>query len=231
VVDRFSAPALAALAIASTLALGCSSDASPPDSKADAGESGSGGKPSNLPNLSTAGTTASAGTGGKGELPEQCRFAELSPCVSSALDEAVECLSAGRAGVFAADGASCSFEEAGGTVEFTEPIRRNSSIQFISFDLRVGDRTCVHFAKEDADDPYVERYTLTTGSHQVDYLHGFERRLSCDGTEYDYKGSDLSECPPASKLELPMPLITNNAQGLAFEFPRFGRISRVFICK
>jgi hypothetical protein len=220
-----------ALCVAWTFALGCASESPPADSKAGAGGSATAGKPSNLPNLSTAGTASSAGAGGNAQLPEQCRFTELGPCVSSALDEAVECLSAGRAGLFSGDHASCSFEAAGGTVDFAEPILRSGSIQFIHFDLRVADRSCAQFTKEDADDPYGERYTLITESHQVDYLHGFERRLSCDGTQYDYKGTDLSQCPPASKLELPMPLITNDSQGLSFEFPRSGRISRVFLCQ
>jgi hypothetical protein len=227
------ASAITTFAAACALTIGCSSEPSSPDSKADGGTGGTGsaGKPSNLPNLSTAGMGSTAGAGGNAQLPEVCRFAELSPCVSSALDEAVECLNAGRVGVFSSDRGSCGFDAAEGIADFAEPILPNRTIQFIRFDLRVGDRTCLHFAKEDADEPYVERYTLTTESHEVDYLHGFERRLSCDGTAYDYKGTDLSECPPSSKLELPMPLITNDAQGLAFEFQRLGRISRVFLCK
>lgn len=199
------------------------------DGPAAAGRGGEGGSkaPGNLPNLSTAGKAAEAGAGGSSE---QCKFLELGPCVSSALDEAVNCLQAGRVGVFSQDRTTCTFDAADATAQFTEPVRRGSRGFQLDFDLRVGDHSCLRFSQRDAEAPYVERFELITASHNVNYLHGFERRLECDGQAYEYKGTDQSACPPGSILELPMPMVSEMASAIAFEFSRPGRISRVFLC-
>lgn len=231
---------LAILTLVSSLLIACSgqNDDNPSDAGAGSGRGGAGGAggaggkaPGLLPNLSTAGKSANGGTGGVAPSPEQCRFAELAPCVSSALDEAVDCLHAGRVGTFSQDRTSCSFSEAGATVQFTEPVRRGSQGFQLSFELKVGDRTCLRFVERNAEDPYVDHYELETESHSIVYLHGFERRLECDGDSYDYDASDLSACPASSKLELPMPLVMDNVAGdVTFEFARPGRIARVFLC-
>lgn len=154
----------------------------------------------------------------------------LAPCVSSALDEAADCLAAGRVGVFTADRMTCKFGEADATLLFSEPVGRGSQGFQLDFDLRVGDRLCLRYSEIDAEAPYVKRYELVTASHSVVYLQGFERQLECDGERHDYTADDLPVCSSAAMLELPIPKVTELADAVAFDFARSDHISRVFVC-
>ena len=213
------------------LACGCSG-ADDARAKSDASTPTAGTKaPGDLPNLSTAGTQSSAGAGGA-TGSEQCRFLELNDCVSSALDEIVNCLSAGRVGMFNADRTSCQFGEADAVATFSKPVRPevNHGIR-PNFELRVGSEVCATFSDGDAESPYLDRYSLVTKGHNVEYLLGYERKLTCDGTSREFNGMDVTACADANRPFVPpSPYITDNVKSVIFEFARSGFYSRVFMC-
>lgn len=194
-----------------------------------AGSGGSGSDPSTLPNLSTAGRS---GSGGGAGTSAECELLRLGDCVKEAIGEAVACLSADRSGTFNEDRTRCTSPEADGEIEFAAPARAGSKGYRLDFDLKVAGESCVRFAVRDepAGSAYVEKYELVTRGHTVNYWHGFERKLECDGQAHEYDATVLRDCPASSPLYLPMPIVTPTSSSLDFEFPIAGGRSKVFTC-